>query len=97
MVLVPSYRQGDPRRLKKAMEAFKVALPNWRVVSLDASDLIVDNGALHCIAMGLYKFNQVRQLTEEEFPAVMREEAPGGEEEVPGDADGAAEINEDAK
>ena len=50
VVLVPQYSDSDPALDKVALNVFREALPDWRVVGIDCSKLIAKRGALHCVS-----------------------------------------------
>jgi agmatine deiminase len=50
VVLVPQYPDTDTELDRVALNVFREALPDWRVVGIDCSKLIVKRGALHCIS-----------------------------------------------
>jgi agmatine/peptidylarginine deiminase len=50
VVLVPQYPDSDPALDKVALNVFREALPDWKVVGIDCSRLIAKRGALHCIS-----------------------------------------------
>jgi agmatine/peptidylarginine deiminase len=50
VVLVPQYPETDPELDKIALQVFRDALPDWKVVGIDCSKLITKRGALHCIS-----------------------------------------------
>ena len=50
-VLAPTYDQVDRRLQNKAFEVLRRCLPGWRLVPIDASDIIPLGGALHCISL----------------------------------------------
>ncbi len=50
VVLVPQYPDSDPTLDKVALNVFREALPEWKVVGIDCSKLIAKRGALHCIS-----------------------------------------------
>jgi agmatine/peptidylarginine deiminase len=52
-LLVPQYPNIDPATDAKALEVFRSLLPDWEVVGIDASSLIVKHGALHCISLNV--------------------------------------------
>lgn len=53
--LVPSYRKLDPEGLSKAMAIYRRLLPGWKVVDVDAVEWIIQQGALHCLTLHLYR------------------------------------------
>ncbi|HWA98681.1 MAG TPA: agmatine deiminase family protein [Pirellulales bacterium] len=52
-LLVPQYPNIDPASDAKALEVYRSLLPDWEVVGIDASSLIVKQGALHCISLNV--------------------------------------------
>jgi agmatine deiminase len=50
VVLVPQYPDTDAEPDRVALRVFREALPDWKVVGIDCSKLIVKRGALHCIS-----------------------------------------------
>ncbi len=51
-VLVPTYSGYDSLNAI-ALQIWKTALPNYTVVGVDCSQVILSGGAIHCIAMGV--------------------------------------------
>ncbi len=49
-LLVPQYPDLDPKMDKTALELYRSLLPDWKVVGIDCTKLIVKRGALHCIS-----------------------------------------------
>lgn len=50
-LLVPVYAWNDEPGRREALAVFRQLLPGWRIVPVDASDIIQLGGALHCISM----------------------------------------------
>jgi agmatine/peptidylarginine deiminase len=53
VVLVPQYPSTDRDLDKIALQLFRDALPDWKVVGIDCDTLIKKRGALHCISRQL--------------------------------------------
>ncbi len=53
LLLVPSYPTVDPEGLTEALDTYQHLLPDWQVVTLDATSVIQSGGALHCVSMNL--------------------------------------------
>ena len=74
VILVPNYPDIAEPGLLEALATYKRLLPQWKIVPIDASNIISSCGALHCISMnlagvgGLPEFPQVNahQATFEE-------------------------------
>jgi agmatine/peptidylarginine deiminase len=49
-LLVPQYPQTCPDLDKVAIETFREAMPDWKIVGIDCEKLIAKRGALHCIS-----------------------------------------------
>jgi Porphyromonas-type peptidyl-arginine deiminase len=47
VVLVPQYHDPEPDLDRVAVNAYRDALPDWKVVGIDCSKLIVKRGALN--------------------------------------------------
>ena len=39
-----------PEHDRRALEIYRKLLPEWQVVGIDATDLIVKRGSLHCLS-----------------------------------------------
>ncbi len=52
-LLVPQYPSLDPTVDAQALAIYRSLLPDWEVVGIDASSLILKNGALHCISLNV--------------------------------------------
>lgn len=50
VVLVPQYPDVAPELDKVALQVFRDALPDWKIVGIDCSRIITKRGALHCIS-----------------------------------------------
>lgn len=57
VLLVPAYPDRCPELDEQARETYARLLPKWKVVSVDASSLIVRNGSLHCVTLDLPVIN----------------------------------------
>lgn len=53
VLLVPAYPETCPDLDRQAAAIYQDLLPDWTIVSVDASSLIQRAGALHCVTMGL--------------------------------------------
>jgi agmatine/peptidylarginine deiminase len=53
VLLVPVYPGLDPDGRDEAIDTFARLLPGWRVVPVDASELLDMYGGLHCLSMNL--------------------------------------------
>lgn len=62
LVLVPIYPATDPAGGTKALEIFSRALPGWKVMGIDASELIRAGGALRCVTLGVPAPTEARSL-----------------------------------
>ena len=49
-LLVPTYPDIDEAGWRRTVELYRRLLPEWDVVGVDANELIVVGGALHCIS-----------------------------------------------
>jgi agmatine deiminase len=56
VVLVPQYPEICPERDRQALEIFRGALPDWKVVGINASTLIEKRGSLHCLSRSVPVF-----------------------------------------
>jgi agmatine deiminase len=56
-LLIPSYPDVSPELDRKALELYSKLLPDRRIVQINASSIIQNNGSLHCISI------QVPQLS----------------------------------
>ncbi|HEX3868793.1 MAG TPA: agmatine deiminase family protein [Pirellulales bacterium] len=52
-LLVPQYPQTDPTSDAAALSIYRALLPDWEVVGIDCTSLIVKHGALHCISLNV--------------------------------------------
>jgi agmatine/peptidylarginine deiminase len=50
VVLVPQYPDICPELDKQALEIYRQALPEWKIVGINASTLIEKRGSLHCLS-----------------------------------------------
>ena len=53
VMLVPNYPDIAEPGLLEALATYKKLLPEWKIVPIDASNIIESCGALHCISMNL--------------------------------------------
>ena len=53
VVLVPQYPDVSPELDRRALATFAEALPDWKVVGVDASTIISKRGSLHCLSLNL--------------------------------------------
>jgi agmatine/peptidylarginine deiminase len=53
VLLVPIYQDGDHSRSQQALALFRRLLPQWRIVPIDATEIIEDGGALHCASLNV--------------------------------------------
>ncbi len=53
VVLVPQYPDIDPALDKIALDVYREAMPDWKVIGIDCSKLITKRGALHCISRNI--------------------------------------------
>jgi agmatine/peptidylarginine deiminase len=53
VVLVPQYPDVSPELDRRALATFAQALPDWKVVGVDASTIIGKRGSLHCLSLNL--------------------------------------------
>ncbi len=59
VVLVPIYPSLDQVGRRRALDIFSQALPTWKVVGIDATQIIKMDGALHCMTMNLGAIGQL--------------------------------------
>jgi len=64
VVLVPIYPSLDHAGRRRAFEIFSKELPTWKVVGVDATDIIEMDGALHCMTMNLGAIGQLPAFPE---------------------------------
>lgn len=50
VLLVPQYPNYCPEHDRKALEIYRKLLPDWKVVGINASELIEKRGSLHCLS-----------------------------------------------
>lgn len=55
VLLVPQYPDMDPQLDARALELYRRLLPDWEVVGIDVSRMIVKRGALHCVCIQMPK------------------------------------------
>ena len=77
VVLVPSYRGQIEAELAKVKQTFAQAMPGWDIEEIEADDLIVQDGALHCAMLNLGglpadRIGQKIQENDGEFISVKR-------------------------
>jgi agmatine/peptidylarginine deiminase len=53
VLLVPQYPDYSPVLDRLAIETYQQALPNWKIVGINASSIIHQRGSLHCISLNL--------------------------------------------
>jgi agmatine/peptidylarginine deiminase len=53
VLLVPQYPNYCPEFDRQAMEIYRKLMPEWKVVGIDASELIEKRGSLHCLSLNL--------------------------------------------
>ena len=53
VVLVPSYPDLDQRFDRDALAVYREAMPNRKIVAIDAESLVEKRGALHCVSVPL--------------------------------------------
>lgn len=53
VLVVPVYPRLERNDDERALDVYHRAAPNWKVVSVDASELIESGGALHCVTMNV--------------------------------------------
>jgi len=58
ILIVPTYQGFDAKRLEQAIACYRRLLPDWKVVCVDASEIIQEAGALHCVSLNIPKINQ---------------------------------------
>jgi agmatine/peptidylarginine deiminase len=64
VVLVPIYPSLDHAGRRLALEIFSKELPTWKVVGIDATEIIEIDGALHCMTMNLGAIGQLPAFPE---------------------------------
>lgn len=57
VLLMPTYEESDTSIEDQAAATYERLLPRWRVVRVDATGLIHDNGGPHCATMNLLRRN----------------------------------------
>lgn len=54
VLVIPTYQAGgDSARLRQARACYRRLLADWRIATVDASDLIQEGGSLHCASLNL--------------------------------------------
>jgi agmatine deiminase len=53
VVLVPQYPDTNPDLDKFALNVFREAMPDWKIIGIDCSKLIAKRGALHCVSRNI--------------------------------------------
>lgn len=53
VLLVPQYPSYCPESDRQALEIYRKLLPEWKVVGIDATELIEKRGSLHCLSLNL--------------------------------------------
>ena len=53
ILLLPTYSETRIDRQKQAIATYQSELPGWTVTAINADDLILSGGALHCVMMNL--------------------------------------------
>ena len=86
VLLVPSYGEhDDPNVLREVVATYKSLLPGWKVTTVDASDLIVDGGALRCASLNITRLSYPLESTpKHEVPEPWELLQPGFELETIG-------------
>lgn len=62
-LLVPIYPGIDGRRRRHALAVYRQALPGWKIVGIDCSELIQSGGAIHCVTMNLSRVSRLPETT----------------------------------
>ncbi len=52
-LLMPTYPTRPEPAERRALATYRRLLPDWTIVPIDVSDMIVNGGALHCISMNV--------------------------------------------
>ncbi len=68
VVLVPTYKNGSKQLAQAAIERYEQHLPGWKVIGVDASELIECGGALRCASLCLFRNGKQFKSTD---PAAM--------------------------
>jgi agmatine/peptidylarginine deiminase len=54
-LLMPSYKDVDPKLEEQALAVYRRLLPDWQVIPLPSDALLKLNGSLHCLTMNVYR------------------------------------------
>ncbi len=55
VLIVPTFGEAFQGAEDRSLEVYRRVLPNWRIASIDCSDLAHGNGGLHCMTMNVYR------------------------------------------
>lgn len=58
VLLVPSYQRDEVGRGQRAFDVYQQLLPHWQIIPIDATALIEEGGALHCVALNVPELAQ---------------------------------------
>jgi len=78
VLLLPSYRDVPRDTEQVVVELYRKLLPDWRIERIDCTDVIEDEGALHCLAI-----NIPRCMPWPDWPPGSDRRAPPGVARIP--------------
>lgn len=61
ILIVPTYQGFDAQRLEQAVACYQRLLPSWKIICIDASEIIQEAGALHCISLNIPRIDLARK------------------------------------
>ncbi len=62
LLLMPSYADEDPDKLRLAVETYTQLLPGWEIAQIPATELIRLHGSLRCVMLNLPRLGQAAAL-----------------------------------
>jgi len=62
VLMMPTYGNVNEEHRDQALNIYSKLLPGWEIVGIDADDLILLEGALHCMSMNLGPLNRLPEF-----------------------------------
>jgi agmatine/peptidylarginine deiminase len=72
VLLVPVYSETNMTLQQQAVGTYRSLLPKWNIKTINADDLIVSGGALHCAVMNLGPLPLNRMQVDHRAPPISR-------------------------
>jgi agmatine/peptidylarginine deiminase len=74
-LLVPTYADADWGQQRQVLATYARLLPGWRILGVNADEIIGSQGALHCITMNLGPLNGLPRFPRPHTTAAPRQDA----------------------